>query len=257
MPNKVSIRPSTFVEGGAPVDKKLTWKEARFANFDYTRKDGTVVASTVAARITYLDDEGTEYIQHYSVGDKERFQPSEDGKTLVAQGSALALSKSSNYYVLMSALINSGFPEDKLMDDDISVLDGLYTYNIGVPEPKRSSLKREEPDPASGSRERIISVPSQILRLPWEKEKKGAANAPKSAAKTPAAASEINVSEVVTFITDMLGEDDSTTRQLVATKAIREKKPAIAKLVFTKSDDFQVALLSAGLSLDGETITKS
>ena len=58
----VSIRPSEFVEGGAvPVDRNLIWKECRFANFDYTKKDGTVVASTVSAKIVYLDDEGTEY----------------------------------------------------------------------------------------------------------------------------------------------------------------------------------------------------
>src|SRR3990170_8564334 len=97
----VSIRPSNFVEGGAvPVDKNLLWKECRFNLFDYTRKSGEVVATTVAAKITYVDDDGTEYDQQYSVGDPERFMPSKDGKTLIATVEGSSLSKSSNFYIL-------------------------------------------------------------------------------------------------------------------------------------------------------------
>ena len=128
---KVSIRPSEMVEGGAvPVDRNLTWEKCRFALFNYTKKDGTVVATTTAAEIHYKDDDGQESVQNYSVGDPERFIPSKDGKTIVAVGAAQALSKSSNFYLLMNNLISAGFPENRL-DADISTLDGLYTFNIG------------------------------------------------------------------------------------------------------------------------------
>jgi len=248
VPDKVSLRPSTFVEGGAvPVDKNLLWKENRFALFDYTKKDGTVVATTMALRVTYVDDDGTEYVQHYSASDPERFLPSKDGKKMVPQGAAQIPTKSSNFYLLMNALINAGFPEDRI-DDDISCLDGLKTFNIGMPEPKRVGLKREEA--AEGARERVISVPSKIINLPWEKGSKTAA-AGKKAPESDTDSSD----EAMKIVANLLEKADSATRQNVATTAIRAKKPAVAKYVFT--DDFQVALLSGGYSIDGDTITKA
>jgi len=245
----VSIRPSEFVEGGAvPVDRNLLWKECRFANFDYTKKDGTVVASTISAKIVYQDDEGTEYTQHYSAGDPNRFQPSADGKTLEALTESTNLSKSSNYYILMNALINAGFPENKL-GEDISVLDGLYTHNIGIPEPKRSGLVREA---AEGARERVISVPDSIIKLPWENKGKGTTKG-----KAPAAPAEEDAgdaeADALAMITEMLADADEVTRQQVATKAIRSKNQPVAKLVFNPK--FAEVLAGAGFSLDGEKIT--
>ena len=257
----VSIRPSQFVEGGAvPVDRNLLWKECRFSNFDYTKKDGTVVASTVSAKIVYQDDDGTEYTQHYSAGDPARFQPSKDGKTLEALTPSEYLSKSSNYYILMNALINAGFPENKL-GDDVSVLDGLYTHNIGIPEPKRSGLVRET---AEGARERVISVPDSIIKLPWENKGKGAKTAapatvaaPSKGKAAPAAATEEDAGNVeadaLAMVTEMLANAEKVTRQQVATKAVRSKNHAVVKLVF--SPKFVEVLTGNGFALDGEDIT--
>jgi len=245
----VSIRPSEFVEGGAvPVDRNLLWKECRFAIFDYTRKTGEVVATTLSAKIVYQDDEGTEYTQHYSAGDPNRFQPSKDGKTLEALTPSENLSKSSNYYILMNALINAGFPENRL-GEDISVLDGLYTHNIGIPEPKRSGLVREV---AEGARERVISVPDSIIKLPWEN--KGKVAPAKKAAAAPAEEDAGDAeADALTMVTEMLADADKVTRQQVATKAIRGKNQPVAKLVF--SPRFAEVLTGAGFALDGEEIT--
>ena len=255
---KVSIRPGEFVEGGAvPVDRNLLWKECRFDLFQYpARKDGTVVlgkdgqpAKSVSGRIIYQDDEGNEYIQHYSVGDPERFIPSEDGKTLVAVGSAQTLLKSSNFYLLMNALINAGFPENRL-DEDISTLDSLYTYNIGIPEPKRTGLVREAP--AEGARERILSVPSQIHKLPWENKGKGKVAPVRGRAAIAEEEAGDTADETIAMVAMMLESAESITRQQLATKAIREKKQEVAKFVFTP--EFQVALLQNGYTIDGEEI---
>jgi len=245
----VSIRPSEFVEGGAvPVDRNLLWKECRFNLFDYTRKTGEVVATTVAAKITYQDDEGTEYEQQYSAGDPNRFQPSKDGKTLEALTESANLSKSSNYYILMNALINAGFPENRL-GEDISVLDGLYTHNIGLPEPKRSGLVRE---PVEGARARVISVPDSIIKLPWEN--KGKATQAKKATAAPAEEDAGDAeADALTMVTEMLADVDKVTRQQVATKAIRSKNQPVAKLVF--SPKFAEVLTGAGFSLDGDEIS--
>ncbi len=227
------------------------------------QKDGTPVldkqtgepVETVAAAIKYQDDDGTEYNQFYSAGDPKRFQPSKDGKTLEALTSSENLSKSSNYYVLMNALINAGFPENKL-GEDISVLDGLYTHNIGIPEPKRSGLVREVTE---GARERVISVPDSIIKLPWENKGKSAAKAAPAPTKGKAVADAVEEdagnadADALAMVTEMLAGADKVTRQQVATKAIRSKNQAVAKLVF--SPKFAEVLTGAGFSLDGEDIT--
>jgi hypothetical protein len=254
----VSLKPSEFIEGGAvPVDRNLTWKECRFDIFDYTKKDGTVVARSTTARMTYVDDDGAEFIQHYSVAQPERFVPSQDGKQLVAVGGAQALSKSSNYYILMNALINAGFPENKL-GEDISILDGLYTYNIGLPEPKRSGLVREA---VEGAREKVLSVPSQILKLPWEK--KGGKGTPAKATK-PVVVEESGDDEAVVAKAIALVEkslvDGETTRQKLAVSVFKTlakdpDKDAVAALIFKA--EFQGALLANGYTVDGEKISKA
>ena len=266
----VSIRPSDFVEGGAvPVDKNLTWKECRFNVFEYKKKSGEVVATTIAARVNYVDEDGGEYEQQYSAADPARFTPSEDGKTLIPLGSASALSKSSNFFVLMTNLINAGFPENKLTGD-VSVLDGLQTHNIGLPEPKRSGLKREAPAEGETARERVLSVPDLIIKLPWEK--KGATTAKpaaKPAAKVSPVAAPAEDEEAGDAVTDLaIGlvsqsiekEGGATTRQKVATLVFKNlskdpNKDAVARLIFAPA--FQAALLGNGYAIDGENITKA
>jgi len=263
----VSIRPSQFVEGGAvPVDRNLLWKECRFNLFDYTKRDGTVVATTTAAKIVYQDDEGTEYEQQYSAASMDRFLPDEDGKGVHPASMTEAefknlseeeqgqyrLPKSSNFSVLMNATINAGFPENKLTG--IDALDGLYAHHIGIPEPKRSGLVREAP--AEGARERVISVPDSIIRLPWEGGKGKAAPAKAKTAPVPAETEEDAgdaEADALAMVTEMLADTDKVTRQQVAAKAIRSKNQAVAKLVFNPK--FAEVLVGAGFSLDGEDIT--
>lgn len=252
----VSIKPSEMVEGGAvPVDRNLTWKECRFNLFEYKTKAGEVVATTCALRINYVDDDGQDYEQQYSVSDPERFIPSQDGKTLVAVGSAEVLSKSSNFYVLMNALVNAGFPENKL-EEDVSSLDGLETYNIGVPMPKRAGLKASEP--AEGGRERVLSVPSQIIKLPWEKKGKTTA---KSKAKEETEDEGGDVTDAaLEFVGKAVDEESPITRQKLATRLFKTEaknpnKDAIATLLF--KPEFQVTLLANGYTVDGEEISKA
>ena len=264
----VSIRPSDFVEGGAvPVDKNLLWKEARFNQFDYTKKDGTIVASTLALRVKYVDDDGSEYEQQYSAGDLARFQPNpaDGGKTLIAVGTSASLSKSSNMYVLLNALINAGFPENRIPEDgNVSIFDGLYAHHIALPEPKRSGLARTAVAEGETVRERIISVPDVILRLPWEK--KGAKAAPKAAVKGKAVAAETEDEDEVdvsALAIDFVGKhlvDGETTRQKLAVAVFKDlakdpNKDAIAGLIF--KPEFMGALLANGYAVDGEKISKA
>lgn len=255
----VSIRPSEFVEGGAvPVDMNLLWKECRFNLFDYAGK----AKATTAARIKYVSDGGTEYDQQYSVGDPERFIPSQDGKTLVAVGEAQSLSKSSNFSVLMNALINAGFPENKLPESgDISVLDGLYTFNIGLPEPKRSGLARPVEE---GARPKVMSVPSQILRLPWEK-KGGKKVAAKVATEDEGGEEGGEGDEAIAKkALDLVAKavktgGGTTTRQKIGVAVFKDlakdpDKDAVASTIF--SAEFQGTLLANGYKISGEEVSK-
>lgn len=257
------IKRSDFVTGGiVPVDKNLLWAKCRYAIFDYINKAGETVASTVAAQITYKDDGGAETVQNYSVGDPKKWQPSEDGKTLVnvAGNPDEHLSTSSNFYVLIDNLINAGFPENKLLDSgDISVLDGLYAFHIGVPEPKRAGLAGAEP--RADGRERVISVPSKILRLPWEGKGKGKATpitTGKPAAKGASKATMVKLAARIATLIDESGDTASAQRAEVATDIFKTfgkdaDKNAMASAVYAKDTDWG----KYGLALDGETISRA
>ena len=163
---RASLRASDFVDAlPMPIDGNFTWKESRFAFFDYVKKTGEKVATTTAARIIFASEGGEEYTQHYSVGDPSRVTPSEDGKSLVLVGDGSALNKSSNFFILMKALEDAGLPDD-FLGDDISVLDGMITHNIGVPEPKRAGLETTTAREASGRGPRTLAVPDEVIKMP-------------------------------------------------------------------------------------------
>jgi len=263
MPDKISIRPSDMIDsGGAPVDRNMLIKGAKFVIFQYTKKDGSPAlkpdgtpARATAAALTLLDDDGNENLQHYSAGDPERFVPSSDGKTLVSVSGAESISKSCNFHILMNALVNAGFPENKL-DDDISTLDGLYAYWIGVPEPKRPGLVRTAEQEA---RTRVIPVPSVIQKLPWEKAKAGT-RVPAAGAPKAAEAEGDTLARTIEFVGTIVDETGSATRQDLAARIFTDlakdpNRDAIAAAMFSPA--IQAALLAAGFTVEGETISRA
>lgn len=223
-----SLRASDFVDAlPMPIDGNFTWKECRFAFFDYVKKTGEKVATTTAARIAFLSEGGEEQIQHYSVGDPSRVVPSGDGKTLVLQGGSAALNKSSNFFVLMKALEDAGLPDD-FLGDDISVLDGLVTHNIGVPEPKRAGLETTVAREAAGRGPRILAVPDEIISMPGKKGKAAAKAAP----------AEDLVPEAMVLVGELLEKTpDGVDRKTIASAAIKDKKAPIATLAFKLTDE--------------------
>ena len=268
MVDKVSLRPSDAVEGGAvPADKTLVIVGSRFALWDYMGKAKT----TTAAKIDFKEDDGTEHTHYYSVGDPERFAPSEDGKTLVAVGTAAALSKSSNFVLFMTALVNAGFPENKV-GEDISSLEGLKAYYIGQKPPTRSGLAQNAPVEGQKVYEKVILVPSVIIKLPWEKaDRKNVPAAgkalPKAEAETTTESSEeSSEDDVTTAAVEFIGkvvkaEGGSTTRQKVAQAVFKDKELAkngtrdgIASAIFAPGTS--AALVGAGFTVKGETISK-
>jgi hypothetical protein len=245
-----------MVEGGAvPIERNLLWDNCRFKLYDYKNKAGEIVATTVAAVIKYIDDDKGEYEQAYSVGDPARFQIVNDGKNLKGP----PINRSCNYYHLMTNLLSAGFPDNKL-SNDISALDGLYTYNIGMAEPKRAGLEKAPSADGTAARVKMLSIPSKVLRLPWEK--KGAkASAAAKTSKAPVAEDTGDVvAAAIDFVKEAIPEGESMARQDLAVKVFKDLagKPnqnAIASIIFKA--EFSGALIANGFGIDGEVITRA
>lgn len=261
----VSIRPSDMVEGGAPVDRNMLIRDPKFIIFQYTKKDGTPAtkqdgtpATTIAAHMVLVEDDGTEHEQNYSVGDPNRYEIQDGGKSLGPDG--VTISKSCNFSIFMNGTVNAGFPENRL-GEDITVLDGLYAFWIGVPEPERSSLGRGGADQPK----RQIPVPSQILKLPWEKAKPGqkvpaaTGKAPAKKGAAPALSQEV-IDSALEFIGSAVDESGTVTRQELAASVFTSlakdpNRDAVAAAIFSPA--MQAALLANGFTVDGEEISRA
>ena len=165
----VSLSLDDMVEGGGPpIQQNLVIKEAAFGYFDY----GGKAPQVTAVKVVFVTDSGEELSpQHYSVGDPSRFQPSGDGQHLVAVGGATGVSKTSNFGILLVELANVGFPVDRLTQEGIKLLNGLYAYWDGKTPPSRMGLTGG----AGGDRGRqpVVCVPTVLHNLPWEAKKGG------------------------------------------------------------------------------------
>ena len=251
-----SLRPSEMVEGGAvPTDQNLRIESASFEIFDYQGKG----KPTTALKLVLMTDEDVENVQYWSAADPSRFVPSDDKNSLTAVGTASSLSKSSNFAILMDNLCNAGFPEDQI-GNDITVLEGLYAYWIGVPAPKRSGLEQKEG--------KVILVPSQIHEMPGGVKKPKSKAKPKPAAKkkaaTPAPAEEEGDDDeikeaAVEFIKNIVEEEGEITRQDLAVRVFEDLsddedvRDGIAAMIF--EPELQALLLANGLKIKGEVIS--
>ena len=176
----VSLNPETFLLGGGLVDDIVaTWDLVEFCMFDYMGKAAAVPAIHIS-----MTDQATEgsHDQYYSVGRAQDWTPSDDGKKLIAIGSATGIRSTSNGGILLASAVNARFPVDQL-GDDISVMVGTVAHMIRVPAPKRPSLAKQKNEDGS-DRESTILIVDEIVSLPGEK--KAAKAIPKKAAKAPA-----------------------------------------------------------------------
>lgn len=298
----VSVELGNFTEGAATFNKNLLWKRNRYVLHTYTTKDGTIVmkrdnsgpATTLALQIDFRDDDGRDMNpQIYSAGDPTKFGPSADGRSIVyigpelPEGTVAKLQKGSNMNILLSEMVNAGFPANRLADvsKDVSILDGLYAYHVGKDEPKRDGLERAPL--AEGQRAKQISVPSKILKLPWDNKKAlaaalatpstggAAAGAPAaataSATKTKVkgrviSAGSKNGADAKKKAIDLINklvesaEEGVVTRADVGTKLFAEfandpDRDAISQIIF--GAELSALLEANGLAQDGENIGKA
>jgi len=222
----ISLNPETFVEGGGLIDDvDVTIDKARFELFDY---NGTVIPGVPALALHMTDPEGEEVVQYYSMGKPEDWEPSEDGTTLEAIGSATAIRMTSNGGILLKSLIDAGFPVDKL-GDDISSLDGMKAHVIQIPAPKRTGIK-EKPRADGKVYEKTILVIGEILTLPWEEDEEKPKSKAKAKAKPKAKAkAKAKAKPEAEEVEEEAGDDDVGAKAVAAILEILEDAGTVTK----------------------------
>jgi hypothetical protein len=159
----VGLAPSAMYEGGGGLldDVDATIEEAAFVMFDY---NGKAPVPIPAAYLKLVGEDGEAHDQYWSIG--KDFSPNEDGSGLVATGTATGINKGSNFGILMSSIVEAGFPENRL-GESIKVLEGLKCHLARVAAPKRSTQRAPRAD-GKVYDETILTI-NKIYQLPWEK----------------------------------------------------------------------------------------
>lgn len=257
-----SLLPEDWVSGGLLNDVDVDITDCTFVD-DWTY-NGKIETPVLALRVTLLDENGTETIQHLSAGDLTRFIPSPDGKRAVkAEGStATALNNNTNCADFIASIIYCGFPK-KLLSDRVDVFEGMNVHIGRVPQKKRSGL-------ADDGKSRDVMVVVKINRLPGEKATKVAGKVGAAVAKTVPATAGSDTGEeldeematavaeiVVAVLTDKNGSVAIKTLPLAALKHLagNENKAAIQAVL--KDVDMLAAIGEAteAFASDGTTLT--
>lgn len=170
----MSLRPSTFTEGGLLDDVDVRVTAASFLLYDYGGKSTRGVSPALGLTITHQEgDETKENDQYFSAGDAAYFYPSKDnaskssdnmGDYLIPIGDKQGLNGNTNLAKFLTSLVNAGYPEDKLDNFKASDLVGLE-FHLKREAVKRTGLIRTGPN---ANREQTVITVSKIIKLPWE-----------------------------------------------------------------------------------------
>ena len=164
MKGTVDLRPDSFTEGGGLIDDfDGTIADIRFIMTDY---DGKMVDAVPVAKVVYTvdgDEVGTDLL---SVGGKDDFVPNDSGMGLVKLKSRDSLTKTSKFGMFMAAIVESGFPLNKMDSDDISYLVSTNGHFLRKVVEYKGLVKK-------GDRDSTVLLCTKINMLPWDAEKGG------------------------------------------------------------------------------------
>jgi len=164
-----SLDPETFTEGGLFEGNGVV-RDPRFVRWDYggRRDQQNQPITSLAIRAVLVDADGVGHEQFWSAGGLEDFAPSPDGAMAIPQSGKTGLNRHTNAALLLTEIINCGFPKNRLTSA-VTCLDGLYATWVRRKAPERPGLNQQPR--AAGAREPQVLVPVQILNLPWEPSK--------------------------------------------------------------------------------------
>ena len=242
----MSLKPSEASEGGAFPRGYLSVTTAKFGEYHYMTKDGEGNPTpaldenrkpiiTMAAIITLENDTGDQFEQVYSIGRPDRYTVSADGQVL--EGGLL--SKSCNFYKLMTEVVNQGYPEGSIKDNLSETFVGMTAYWDEIPNGQRTLI-----------------VPVRELAPPGAN-----GTAPAAAPAAPAAAPAPDmVAKAVELVQAGIAANGSITRQALGQSAFGQNldnasQMALMNIIFDES--LVTALAAVGVKLEGETFSSN
>jgi hypothetical protein len=168
---------SAYSSGGGIPEGDYVWKELTVEMFQPTKLSGaTVGPAKLAVRIVLAPlGGGEDREQHYSLGTNahQSWQPNpETGKSIVAVpgGPGTPPNASTNWAMLVKSLFDSGLPNG-VLQDDLSVLEGIHVHMANVPEPEdRKGFRAKTGEASEIQAPGTIAVVTEIKDdgKPWE-----------------------------------------------------------------------------------------
>lgn len=227
----ISFNPEHYTKGGGlPDDFDGVIEGAVIDIFTYQGKG----KPSVGLLLNIKTDEGDELEQFYSIGDENRWSPSEDGSSVIGNDNQQSINEGCNAALFFSHLVNAGFPTDKLEEDDVTVLEGLKGHFKRVPQPKREGLS------GGDGREKTILTVSDIHKLPWEK--KGSKGKKKGKSSSKSSSNGDYADDAAALVMEVLSEEGTATKKELSQAAFKtikgdlKKRKGVVQLVH--SDDF-------------------
>ena len=219
-----SIKPSAFLHGGGLIDDiDATIKSAKWVIWDYAGKSAK---ETVALHVEYQDDEDKVHDAYYSAGDPKAFVPDrKDPHKLTLIGSRTGLSDSTNFFQFISSLVNAGFAEDEIPDNDVSFLEGMYVHVKREQQPERKGIAKDPTD----TRDKTVLCIAKIY------ESKAAAKKGAGKSTSAAASGKANGAAAKTNGAAAAADDElSTAGQEIVLELLSENGGTLSKMKLTQ-----------------------
>jgi hypothetical protein len=224
----VSLDPDDFVASGSFGPGPATANKHTFAYFDYQGKGPRVPALLVT-----LERDGEESVESYTVG--KGWEPSADGKMILAKGNQASLNPKSKAGLYISAMKDCGMPKG-FITNDISVLDGVDGNMIVKPMEKI----------AGDDKDKSALIFNKVTDAPWNGS--GSKSAAKASTSTKAKGKPAEADDdeddlqeaAVEALIDALDDGPLKQRNVEdAILAVTKKNPLSKKIAaLVESDDF-------------------
>jgi len=202
-----SLNPEEMSSGGFFDDKEATIEDAKFEMYDFQGNSEPAPCLGLTLR-TGDEDEGEEPTrQYWSMGNREKWMPSDDGDALVniSTNDRLTLSRQSNGVFMLQSMIESGLPADRLSAGKASILNGIKAHWVRVPGPVRKF--KDAPEKKSAD----ILVVDQIIATPWDKGDEAKVTGKKAAGKKETGKPDTNLEDkAVEVMIQMLAENEGS-----------------------------------------------
>ena len=135
----VSLDPAEAVQGGGLRDDFDGVVTSSIVKLHDYGNGVTTVAIVLGVR---ADDDGEEMLVIYSIGNKEFWSATPDGKGIIGLKEQTSLSANSNAFTLTQNLVLAGYDRMSDLSSDITILEGLHAHWKRVDQETRNGLEK-------------------------------------------------------------------------------------------------------------------